>query len=155
VPWPRSSVHRETRIRCGPGWNRAELPHMGCESLHNPEGNTCPLGVTIMSIQSPSALDRLEPDKCCNDCGKPKPDNSPPFQVCSACKTATYCSKLCQRRSWKKHKACKVPLSDVISCQMTRHLKVICKENAAGLEKLAIEPDAEPMMRLLADLRYW
>ena len=38
----------------------------------------------------------------CSLCGKPRSACSEKMKICSGCKCAIYCSKVCQRAHWKK-----------------------------------------------------
>lgn len=57
----------------------------------------------IMSLYSSDVFEEFMEEPKCEECGDPA------TQRCSKCKVAWYCSRDCQLRQWKKHKAiCKM-----------------------------------------------
>ena len=56
-----------------------------------------------MKLYTSDVFEDFLEDPKCGECGEPA------TQRCTACKNAWYCSRDCQLRQWKKHKAiCKL-----------------------------------------------
>lgn len=56
--------------------------------------------VPLLEVMCP-AIDRVPPDNICMTCDKRTNQNS---MCCSRCKTAFFCSTICQKQSWSDHK---------------------------------------------------
>ncbi|KAF1847749.1 uncharacterized protein K460DRAFT_363787 [Cucurbitaria berberidis CBS 394.84] len=87
----------------------------------------------------------------CSSCHRqPSPDEGA-FQICSGCKSQSYCSSQCQRKSWRSgHKQeCKViALSTKAQAIAATHtgdsveaVKLRCEKEGGGFRKISLEPN--------------
>jgi len=81
----------------------------------------------LMKLYSSDAFDEFMEDPICSSCGKPA------TQRCSKCKNQWYCSRDCQLRQWKGHKA----------------LCAIISEQIKADKELRPEPKPEPKKKPL------